>query len=258
MRSRLLLPLLTVLSIIALPSAAQAATCADFSNQAAAQRAANTRDADGDGKYCESLPCPCASSGGGGSSSPSPAPAPRPRPRPKPKPISCGRERQTVKTLGDQGAAHINFTPQPTTVQDLRQLEPPGTGRHAPRLPGEFTTYRVRVRVRSFKIEDDADIHLVVSSPSDPTKTMIVELPNNACNQKTGPKNRRRMATARRALLASCGQPGGQRFTRLTGTATITGVAFFDVLHGQRGVAPNGIELHPVLKYTPTSRCRHR
>ena len=34
-------------------------------------------------------------------------------------------------------------------------------------------------------------------------------------------------------------------FRLLTGTATITGVAFFDVSHGQRGVAPNGVELHP-------------
>jgi hypothetical protein len=31
---------------------------------------------------------------------------------------------------------------------------------------------------------------------------------------------------------------------------TITGVAFFDKLHGQTGVAPNGIELHPVLSIT--------
>ena len=34
------------------PSAAQAATCADYPNQAAAQAAADTRDADGDGIYC--------------------------------------------------------------------------------------------------------------------------------------------------------------------------------------------------------------
>ena len=33
-------------------------------------------------------------------------------------------------------------------------------------------------------------------------------------------------------------------------TATITGVGFFDVLHGQTGVAPNGIELHPVIGFT--------
>ena len=29
----------------------------------------------------------------------------------------------------------------------------------------------------------------------------------------------------------------------------ITGVGFFDYLHGQRGVAPNGIELHPVVEF---------
>jgi hypothetical protein len=45
------------------PSAASAATCSDYSNQAAGQRAADTRDGDGDGIYCESLPCPCLKPG---------------------------------------------------------------------------------------------------------------------------------------------------------------------------------------------------
>jgi hypothetical protein len=45
------------------PDARAAATCSQYSNQAAAQRAADTRDADGDGVYCESLPCPCAGPG---------------------------------------------------------------------------------------------------------------------------------------------------------------------------------------------------
>lgn len=63
-----------------LPSPAIAATCSDYSNQAAAQRAADTRDADGDGIYCESLPCPCSTSaggsggGGGGGTTPKPKP----------------------------------------------------------------------------------------------------------------------------------------------------------------------------------------
>jgi hypothetical protein len=50
------------------PIARAAASCADYPNQAAAQRAADTRDADGDGIYCESLPCPCstATPGNGG------------------------------------------------------------------------------------------------------------------------------------------------------------------------------------------------
>src|SRR3954447_21700017 len=47
-------------------SDAELATCADYPNQAAAQRAADTRDADADGIYCEDLPCPCSTAGDGG------------------------------------------------------------------------------------------------------------------------------------------------------------------------------------------------
>ena len=39
------------------------------------------------------------------------------------------------------------------------------------------------------------------------------------------------------------------------GTATITGVGFFDFQHGRRGVAPNAIELHPVLGFS-SANCR--
>jgi len=35
----------------------------------------------------------------------------------------------------------------------------------------------------------------------------------------------------------------------------ITGVGSFDYLHGQRGVAPNGIELNPILTWNSLS-CR--
>ena len=44
------------------------------------------------------------------------------------------------------------------------------------------------------------------------------------------------MAKARRAAK-SCAK------------ARVTGVAFFDYDHGQTGVAPNAIELHPVLRF---------
>jgi hypothetical protein len=30
----------------------------------------------------------------------------------------------------------------------------------------------------------------------------------------------------------------------------ITGVGFFDFYHGQRGVAPNDIELHPLIGFS--------
>jgi hypothetical protein len=75
-----------LLRLIALASAvlafgaptASAKVCADYPNQAAAQRAHDTRDADGDGIYCESLPCPCLKPG---RSTPAPTPVP-PAPEP--------------------------------------------------------------------------------------------------------------------------------------------------------------------------------
>ena len=77
--------LLAVFGVLLLmPASASAATCSSYSTQAAAQRAADTRDADGDGIYCESLPCPCAT--GGRTSSPSTPSAP-----PKPSCVRTGR-----------------------------------------------------------------------------------------------------------------------------------------------------------------------
>jgi len=48
----------------------------------------------------------------------------------------------------------------------------------------------------------------------------------------TGSQLADEMAAARAALLRSCGPARTGRFRLLTGTATITGVAFFDVIHG--------------------------
>lgn len=62
------------------PTASAAATCSDYPNQAAAQRAADARDTDGDGIYCESLPCPCSDGAGGGDGSDKPAEKPKPKP----------------------------------------------------------------------------------------------------------------------------------------------------------------------------------
>ena len=36
---------------------------------------------------------------------------------------------------------------------------------------------------------------------------------------------------------------------RVCTRADVTGVAFFDYDHGQTGVAPNAIELHPILVF---------
>ena len=60
------------------PLAAGAASCGDYATQAEAQAAADTRDANADGIYCNALPCPCsrpASNSGSGTDSAPKAPA---------------------------------------------------------------------------------------------------------------------------------------------------------------------------------------
>ena len=47
----------------------------------------------------------------------------------------------------------------------------------------------------------------------------------------------------------ACGTPGSN-YTVIAGNATITGVGYWGFAHGQRGVAPNGIEIHPVLGFS--------
>lgn len=251
-------------------AAGQDRDCGDFSSQAAAQSYFISRggpsqdpdrlDADHDGVACESLPCPCSSSSGSGGSPPptqsEPPPTQTQTVQPPPTvPVGprCGVERWSVKTLSDPDAGRVRLTPRPTTVARLRRLRPPRVGRDSPRFPGELATYKVGAKLVAFKEEEDSDIHLVIADPKS-GKTMIVEFPDASC-VGARPSAKRLMSSARRALLRACGNPSESQFRRLRGSARITGVAFFDVKHGQRGVAPNGIELHPVLGFRSLSSC---
>lgn len=159
----------------------------------------------------------------------------------------CGIERWAVKTLTDPGAGRIDPTVKDSTVAALGGIAPPRdpTDRVA---PTETTVYRLTdVRLKAFKKEADSDIHLAIEDAGG--RSMIAELPSPTCDTTAAPDLRAKMAAAREALIAACGQPTGS-YKTMTGTATITGVGFFDRIHGQRGVAPNGIELHPLLTFT--------
>jgi len=161
----------------------------------------------------------------------------------------CGTERWAVKTLSDGDAARVNFSPVAATVTDLRALPAPGSLPQASRIaPTELTTFSVTANVVEFKIESDLDIHLVIADPNDSGATMIAEFPNAAdCSGAVSSTHRANMETARQALVTLLGQPSSSHFNFINGTITLTGVGFFDFKHGQTGVAPNAIELHPVL-----------
>jgi hypothetical protein len=162
---------------------------------------------------------------------------------------TCGVERWPAKTLADPGSAQIKLRARAGTVAKLAGF-PVHIGLGGIRGLGvERRVYRLKVRVLSVKQEDDLDFHVVIADPVG-DQTMIVEFANPSCALGTLPTVRKRMARARSAFVTACGLPGSSRFQKLHGTATVTGAGFFDRLHHQSGVAPNGIELHPVLTFS--------
>jgi hypothetical protein len=164
---------------------------------------------------------------------------------------ACGVERWPVKTLTDPAASEVTRS-KGQTAEQLRQL--PVLERIRGSLPRsgivERTIYRVRVRLVEMKLEADGDIHLVIADPKAPRRTMIAEFPSEECVATASTLRMRQMIRARARLVAAFGAATESRWLPIGKLATLVGVGFFDVIHGQRGVAPNGIELHPVLSVT--------
>jgi hypothetical protein len=160
--------------------------------------------------------------------------------------VACGVERWAVKTLTDAGARSIRLVPRATTIAALRRLRPPAVLGARRIGPVEKTVYRVRARLVVFKVEDDSDIHLVLADPHS-GGTMIAEFPASFCIGAAAPAVDKAKMKAARAAILRCGAAPRDSFAPLAGLVTITGVGFWDFEHGQRGVAPNAIELHPVL-----------
>jgi hypothetical protein len=167
--------------------------------------------------------------------------------------LKCGVWRWPVKTLSDRAATQVDYIPKTWSVRRLRGLDPPSSlSTDTPRIkPVEFTTYRVRAKLVGAVVEDDRDVHLVIRAPASKRKTMIVEFPYVRCNGAKDSKKRAAMKRARVALTNACGSIRTS-FVDLKGRVRVTGVGFWDEVHGQTGVAPNGIELHPVLRFTGT------
>ncbi len=173
---------------------------------------------------------------------------------------ACGVERWPVKTLSDADVGLVDFTAVPTTVEELIAFPAPEYRPQNSRVaPVELTTYTIVANLIAAKLEPDSDIHLVISALTDDNQTMIVEFPDGPnCAPDTDQELVNQMQAARDAFIAAFGVPPSSYFKQLSGEAQITGIGFFDRIHGQHGVAPNGIELHPVLNFqSPVSRKLH-
>ncbi len=158
----------------------------------------------------------------------------------------CGKERWAVKTLTDADAGSVDFVPVESTVAALGSVPAPAEVEDLPRQPQERSVYRVRASIVAFKLEDDSDIHLAIADPAGAQPMMIAELPAPSCDVDA--LDKADIDRARQDFIAAYGQATHQ-FKKPTGCVTLTGVFFFDRIHGQFGVAPNGAELHPVLSF---------
>jgi len=142
----------------------------------------------------------------------------------------------------DSDAAKVNQAEGvPSSIESLSAL--PAPSRPAARVaPTETTVFSVHATLTKIKLEsDDSDYHLVLDDGQG--RTMIVEIPSTDC---IGSSPFKSAIGDVRAQVFTRFHPGPS-FRAIRSEVTITGVGFFDRIHGQTGVAQNGIELHPVL-----------
>lgn len=160
---------------------------------------------------------------------------------------ACGRERWSAKVLAD--GTTIASTAIPESINALRALPRPyGVGGFdASRVAAERRLYHVNAELLGFKLESDGDVHLVIAQPGDRAHTMIAEIPDPNCMDGAPAAYARDVQQARLAFVKAYGIPPVRTFRLAYRPITLTGPAFFDFLHGQDGLAPTGIEIHPVL-----------
>jgi hypothetical protein len=165
----------------------------------------------------------------------------------------CGTERWRIKTLFDRGASRLDLTPRHSTIAELVELRAPVTLEEEERSGAEEHVYSVEAVLLGWKAEEaargDRDFHLVLADPNDLGRTMIAEVPSGDCEGACSSQQGQKFADVRRLLVAQLAAPE-DHFRRLSTAwvVRVEGVGFFDVFHGQIGVARNCMELHPLLR----------
>ena len=165
--------------------------------------------------------------------------------------ITCGVERWAVKTLIDPDTTHINFNNViPSTIQYQRSLTKPVTLPDT-RLDVEDTVYSIECIMYKYKLEDDNDIHIVIHAVGDTSQTMVAEMLNAQC-PGVAATSRYTQLNNLRTWFNNTYHPTTS-FTTANVRIRISGVGFFDFLHGQTGIPPNGREIHPILTFVLVS-----
>jgi len=158
--------------------------------------------------------------------------------------FACGTERWPVKVGDDPDAVRADLKRDvPATIADLIAIPVPASRPEDGRAgQTEDSLFVIEATLTSYKLEADGDYHLVLRDQAG--HTMIAEIPDPACVGEASPF-RDGIRNARAEFDARL--HAGDRFRSVNLEVWVMGVGFFDFDHHQRGVAPNAIELHPVL-----------
>ncbi len=164
----------------------------------------------------------------------------------------CGGERWSVKIGSDIDAGLIDLNnASQTTLAALTALTRPNPipdNRRA--QPTETTLWTISATLKQYQKQSDMDYHLVLTDGAG--HQMIAEIPSPACLSAGNPLGTG-VSRARAQFDAKFTATSAMKTANVP--VQITGIGFFDFLEGQTGVAPNGIELHPILNivFNPTN-----
>ena len=159
----------------------------------------------------------------------------------------CGVERWKVKTLSDADTVFVNFdTIRVSSVHEQVNLNAP-YGKINSRLASETAIYSIDCFIIGFAKEDDKDIHIIVEDVNT-DETMVIEIVSHECSDIQNTSRYKTIKDLNEWFNNNIGiSHHSFTFLKKHKLVTITGVGFWDFMHGQKGMATNGREIHPVL-----------
>jgi hypothetical protein len=170
-------------------------------------------------------------------------------------PHPCTGTRWPIKTLSDSAASSLPDKAVATTVDAMLARVPPANpDAISSRVPPvETTLWIVRARLVGYRLENDADYHVIIADLHS-GRTMLAEIPSPDCVQ-----SRQRLFAAERTFVDALGGHKASsdnwdltRGDKAAPIVDVVGYGFFDHVKQEPdpGAAPNGIEIHPVLQIT--------
>jgi len=154
--------------------------------------------------------------------------------------LPCGVYRWSIKILTDPDQDSIRWKPVLTTVHELVALPRPSEAHEAHRrAAAELKVYRVHALLMSVHPRIDQDLHLLLRDPKVPEAQMLAEIPDPRCAPES--KHAGDFASARKVAE-------GIQSRKEPVMVEVWGAGFFDAVRDQIGGAPNGFELHPVVR----------